>query len=374
MIGSIAPALLEDWLRHRYFQATLDISSSGVDNYSLGDLRRMLGITSRDLDDIVFRDSPSVGGPELVSALAERYAPGREDHVLVTHGASESIFLLMAALLRPGDEIVALRPIYQSLSSIAESLGARCVPWELSADDDFAPQLDGLRAVLRPTTRMVVVNFPHNPTGASLDARGRAELVELLADHPAYLVWDGSMADLSYDEVPLPDPALALARGVSIGTFSKAYGLPGLRVGWCFAPPAVVREMVRVRDYTTLSTSPLTESIAAAVVRQADVVLRPKLVQANENRAILLEWMTKHADLVSCPPPVGGVAAFPRFLTIVDTRPFCEDLLRERSVLTVPGDCFGHPDRVRIGFGGPTTELVAGLAELADLLARWPSG
>lgn len=374
MIGPVRSSLLEDWLRDRYFAARIDISSSGVDNYSLGDLRALLGISTRDLDDIVFRDSPSTGGTELRSAVADRYAPGREDHVVATHGASESIFLLMAALVRPGDEVVVLRPVYPSLHAIAESLGARCVPWDLAADEDFVPGLDRLRDLLGPATRMVVLNFPHNPTGASLSAAQRAELVALLADHPAYLVWDGSMAELAYEPQPHVDPALALERGITIGTLSKSFGLPGLRVGWCVAPPAVVRELVRVRDYTTLSTSPLTEHIAAAVVRQGDVLLAPKVAQARVNRAVLLDWVAKHSDLVTCPPPAGGVAAFPRFPVLGDTRPFCEELLRERSVLTVPGDCFDHPDRVRIGFGGPTDELTAGLAEVADLVARWSAG
>lgn len=374
MIGTVRAAALEDWLRHRYFAARIDISSSGVDNYSLRDIRATVGLSTQDLDDIVFRDSPSTGGAALVSAIADRYAPGREDHVLATHGASESIFLLMAALVRPGDEIVVLRPIYQSLDSIAEAIGARLVPWDLDADDDFVPRLDRLRELLTPATRMVVVNFPHNPTGASMNQQQRAELVELLAGHPAHLVWDGSMSELCYEPVPPADPSLLLERGVTIGTLSKSFGLPGMRVGWCIAPPPLVREMIRIRDYTTLSTSPLTELLAAAVLRHGDAFLAPKLAQATVNRALLTEWVTKHSDLVTCPPPMGGVAAFPRFPTLADTRPFCEELLHDRSVLTVPGDCFGYPDRMRIGFGGPTDEFTAGLAETADLLARWTAG
>jgi capreomycidine synthase len=369
-LGGVAPARLEDWFRQRYFSAQVDISSSGVENYTLGTLRQLLGLSSADLDRIAFRDSPSTGCADLVAAIAQRLAPGRDDQVMVTHGSSEAIFLALSAVVRPGDEVIVAEPAYQSLSSIAEALGARLVPWRLSAADDFAPRVERLRPLLTRATRVVAVNFPHNPTGVTLDTSQYAELTGLLAGHPAYLLWDASMAELTYDRIPLPDPGRELERSISTGTLSKAYGLPGLRVGWCIAPRDVLTSMVRMRDYTSISTSPLSEFIATAVLRQADAVLGPRLAQAAANRRVLLDWAAANPAAVSLPAPQGGVAAFPRMLGTADTWELCAELADRHGVLAVPGSCFGHPDRIRIGFGGPADELAAGLAALTDAARR----
>ncbi|MFD4748849.1 capreomycidine synthase [Streptomyces rubiginosohelvolus] len=364
-LHGIAPALLEDWLRERYFSARYDISSSGLAPCTLGELRDTLGLDSSELDAIPFRDSPSTGSARLREAIAGRYAPGRADQVMATHGASESLFLAISALVRPGDEIITLRPVYQSLSSIAEALGARLRIWELRASDDFVPDLDLLRARLTPRTRAIVVNFPHNPTGATL-TRGQYDvLLDLVEEHGCHLLWDASFAELSHDADPLPEPTDRLARALSFSTLSKSYGLPGLRVGWCIAPPDLIPDMVRLRDYLTISTSPHSEHLGAVVLEQAEKVLAPHRAHVAGNRRLLLEWAQRHRDVIGLPVPRGGVTAFPELTGIPDTTAFCHDLEADDGVLVVPGDCFGHPRRVRVGFGGPTDELAAGL----DLLA-----
>jgi capreomycidine synthase len=371
---AIAPARLEDWFRERYFSARIDISSSGVENYAMRDLRQLLGIGIDHLDAIIFRDSPSCGREELTEAIRARVAPETLGQVMVTHGSSEAIFLAMSAQLGPGDEVIVPSPAYQSLTSTVEATGATPVVWELRESEGFVPDPAMLRALLSPRTRMVVVNFPHNPTGATLDPAAYTALVELLADHPAHLLWDGSLSELCYDRPPLPDPTTFLERCISTGTFSKAYGLPGLRIGWCIASPAVIAKMVRLRDYTTLNSSPLTEYLAMMAMRNASALVGPRLDQATVNRALLIEWARAHADLVDCPVPAGGVTAFPRFTGLASTRPLCEWLADVRGVLVVPGDCFGHPGRVRIGFGGMTGEVRAGLAELSAALSDLRSG
>ncbi|MFJ3880264.1 capreomycidine synthase [Streptomyces sp. NPDC090077] len=369
-LHDIAPALLEDWLRNRYFSARYDISSSGLTPCTLGELRRSLGIDSAELDAIPFRDSPSTGSERLRGAIAARYAPGHADRVMATHGASESLFLAIAALVKPGDEIVTLRPVYQSLSSIAEALGARLRTWELRAEDGFVPDLELLRAVLTPRTRAVVVNFPHNPTGTTLSRTQYDELLRLVDSHGCHLLWDASFAELAHDGDPLPEPTGRLERALSFSTLSKAYGLPGLRVGWCVAPPRLIPEMVRLRDYLTISTSPVAEHLAAVTLEQADKVLAPHRELAFGNRALLLDWAARNSGRIELPTPLGGVTAFPRLVGVPDVTAFCDALEAEDGVLVVPGDCFDHPDRIRVGFGGSASELSAGLDLLAARVRR----
>jgi capreomycidine synthase len=368
-LADIRPAQLEDWLRERYFGARIDVSSSGVENYSLAELRRLLSIPVSELDSMVFRDSPSAGAEVLRTAVAARSGTGRPEDVMVTHGSTEGLWLALASVVRPGDEVVVQWPGYHSLTGIAEALGARLRIWRLRVEDDFAPDVAALARLVGPHTRAVVVNFPHNPTGGMPTPDGYAAILATVERYGCYLFWDGAFRDLVYDRPPLPDPAGRLSRCVSFGTLSKAYGLPGLRVGWCIAPREVRAGMVRLRDYVSISTSPLAEMLATHVLRNADVLLGPRLAQAAANRRLLMAWVAGHSDVLSGPAPAGGVCAFPAWTGVEDGTAICAELYDRHGVLVVPGSCFGHPGRVRIGFGGPSRELADGLRRITETVA-----
>jgi capreomycidine synthase len=366
----LPPALLEDWMRDYYFETQIDIGSSGVEDYSLKEIESLVGISREDLDQVVFHDSRTLGDPELRQAIAQRWAGGRAERVIVTHGATEANFLVMNALLASGDEVVVLDPLYQQLYSVAEAIGCRLVRWALRFEDGFAPDLEEARRLIGPRTRMVVVNFPHNPTGVSVTLAQQRELIALAANVGAYLVWDQAFADLTYEEAPLPDPGLYYERAVTMGTLSKAYGLPGLRVGWCLAAPEVLSRFIRLRDYLTLHLSPLVEMIARRAIEKGDLLLSPRLRQAHANREILTRWMNDHQGQVDWVPTSGGVTAFPRLNEVPDVVTFCRRLATVERVLLVPGSCFGCPQHVRLGFGGPTRSLEEGLRRLSGALAR----
>lgn len=367
VIGDIPPAPLEDWLRERYFTTRVDISSSGAETYTLGQLRELFGISIKALDGIPFRDSPSTGCHPLREVIAQRFGDGKPDSVMVTHGSSEALFLALAAVVRPGDEVVVLSPVYHSLSSIARALGARLRVWRLDPARNFAPDLGELRGLISRRTRAVLVNFPHNPTGATLSRGQYDELLELVAARGCHLVWDGAFTELVYDDDPLPDPHLYLDRAISVGTLSKTYGLPGLRVGWCLAPPDVLASMVKIRDYVSISTSPIAEFLATAVLSKGDKIVADRLRQAGHNRELLRAWAWENRDRIDLPVPAGGVSAFPGVRGIGDVTEICV-ALEDRGVLVVPGFCFDHPDRMRIGFGGDTAELSAGLLAITQAL------
>lgn len=369
-LGSMGEAALEDWLRVRYFDARVDISSSGVEPYDLRAVRRVTGMTVDDLDDLIFRDSPSNGQERLREAVANRFLLGSAHEPFVTSGSTEAILLAMSALVGPGDEVVVTAPSYHALTSHALAIGAALSQWELDLTGG-RPDLDRLRDLVGPRTRAVVVNFPHNPSGITLTACEYGELLSIVGDSDAYLFWDAAFAELSYDEPPLEDPSRFIERCISFGTLSKAYGLPGLRVGWCITPSSLVPRLITLRDHVTLSTSPLVEGIAARVVENADAVLAPRVEQARANREVVRRWLDDHVDLVAGPVPGGGVTFFPKLLGVDDARPVCKVLADRHGVLTVPGDCFDRPDRVRIGYGGPVNEVEEGLAVLVDVLAGW---
>lgn len=364
---SYPPALLEEWMRLYYFAVDADIGSSGVLDYSMAEVRALAGIGVEEMDAIVFHDSQTLGGDGVRRAVARRWARGDTGRVMVTHGSTEAIFLAMNALLRPGDEVVVLAPVYPGLRDVAVGMGCRVREWTLRAEDGWRPDMRELRALVTDRTRMVVANFPHNPTGTSLTRDEQDELLEVVSDAGTWLLWDGAFADLTYDTEPLPDPVLQYARTISLGTLSKAYGLPGLRVGWCLGDPDVLDGMGKVRDYTTLHLSPLVELIAERVVDAADRVLAQKRAIARRNRATVQAWMAEQEGLISWTLPAGGVCGFPR-LEVPEVEAFCHHLAREHRVMLVPGTCFGTPGHARLGFGGPAEALELGLGRLAGAL------
>jgi aspartate/methionine/tyrosine aminotransferase len=217
---------------------------------------------------------------------------------------------------------------------------------------------------------MVVVNFPHNPTGVTLSREEQAELLRQVARVGAYLVWDGAFGELTYGEPPLPDPTLVYERALSMGTMSKAYGLPGLRVGWMMGPPELLEHCAHLRDYTLLHLSPLVELLAQHAIEGADVLVARRLAAAREHRQMVSEWIAAEEGIAGWVPPAGGVCGFPRFHDAIDVDRFCERLAEEHRVLLVPGSCFGQPRHARLGFGCSRAELTQGLAATSRLLAE----
>lgn len=366
---NIAPAFLEEWMREYYFSTEIDIGSSGVQSFSMQELRELLNISQSDIDRIVFDDSWSHGDPGLRDSIAKRWTGGNSEKVLVTHGSSEAIYLTMHALLEPGDEVIALEPSYQQLFAIAEAIGCTVKFWPLRFDQKFVPDIDELRKLMTPRTKMVVANFPHNPTGASVTLQRQNELINTVAKAGVYLIWDGAFSDLTYDAPPLPDPGHKYERSISLGTLSKAYGLPGLRVGWCTGQKEVLDRCVHLRDYITLHLSPLVELIARHVIDQAEVLINIRLPQARTNLGILSEWMDRNSSLAEWVRPNGGVCAFVKLPGVDDVKSFCHLLGRTHKVMLVPGTNFNVPGHVRLGFGGSTAKLKEGLDRLYNLLS-----
>jgi capreomycidine synthase len=367
----ITTSPLEEWLREYYFTSDIDLGCSGVEDFSLAKLRQLVGITQDEMDRVVFRDSESCGAPALRKAIAERWGNGDANHVMATTGSSEAIFLVTQALLRPGDEVIVVDPCYPSLVYIAEALRCRMKYWQLRFEDQFVPDLNVLKKLVGSSTRMVIVNFPHNPTGAALTLEQQAELIEIVSKREAFLVWDAAFAELTYQRPPLPDATLKYERAISIGTLSKAYGLPGLRVGWCLATPDVLKQCMYLRDYTTLYLSPLIELLALRAIEKADLLLGLRLEQAQRNLEILAQWVERHHEFIDWVVPQGGVTAFVRFKQLKNVEAFCHRLAQQHKVLLVPGSCFKHPAHARLGFGGPTAAFQQGLSHMSNLLATF---
>ncbi|GAA2490189.1 capreomycidine synthase [Streptomyces gobitricini] len=369
------PPVLEEWYRRHLGPDIHDISSSGVHPYTFAEIRDLCGIPAEDLDAVVMDDSVSQGGAGIRQAIADRYAGGDADRVLVTHGSSEAIALTLGTLLRAGDRVVVQQGIYHSLGHYPRAAGCELAELPAAAVREGEIDEDVLERLITPGTTAVIVNFPHNPSGVTLSPPGLKALTERTAAAGAALVWDAATAEIAHRWDVLPDPAATPGDTVSYGTFSKTFGLPGLRVGWAIAPPELITAVFPLRDRTTLFLSPLVELIAEQAMRHAEVLVGTRAAEARRNLAYLTEWMAEHQDLVRWTPPEGGVCALPVFRELEEAKAgpaaverFCLELLSRHRTLLVPGTAFGAPHGARLGFGGPEETFRAGLAGLSEFL------
>jgi capreomycidine synthase len=363
------PAELEQWYRD-VLPARLDISSSGVYPFTL---RELLDIGRADIDEflaLAVDDTTSLGSWSIRQTVADIVGGGDPSRVLVANGSSEALFLVLSTVLSPDDEVIVGDPIYHGLVAGARMNGCRVVRWPLLHEGKATVDLQRLRDLFTAKTRAVIANFPHNPTGVTITDSQLRELVEIVSERDAYLVWDAAFAPLVYETAPLPDPSSLYDRVIVFGTLSKAYGAPGLRFGWCIAAPEVVDATIGLRDRTTLFVSTIVEFVAGCVLRSGDEFIRRRLENARGNRAIVGAWIAQESDKISWSLPAGGVCGFPE-LKEIDVARFCRDLVQTEETILVPGSAFGHSQHVRLGFGGERDSLIEGLARVSHAFQQW---
>jgi len=358
-------ALLEDWMRAFYFTTQYDLGSSGVKNFSMKELFDLIELMPKDLDNIIFNDSETFGNYELRQSIAKRWGDSNVSSVLVGNGSNEVIFVLLSSLLSKGDEVIILHPIYHTLGKLAESICGNIKKWVLNPFKNFRPDLNDLRDLISSKTKMVIVNFPHNPTGASITSAQLDELIEIVSTVGSYLVWDAAFEEVVFHGAPLPNPYLSYSKTVYIGTVSKSYGLAGLRLGWCISDPKIIKKCERIKDYTSLYVSPLNEFIGFHVIENLEKLTSDIIPYVKKNYQTLSLWLKEHNDKINGNLPHGGVSAFLKILGQKDTENFCMKLAKEKKTLLVPGKCFGYPEFVRLGFGTLPQNFQEGLANLS---------
>jgi aspartate/methionine/tyrosine aminotransferase len=283
----------------------------------------------------------------------------------VFSGAEEAIFAAANVLLGPGDHAIVVWPSYQSLHEIARAAGADVTLHELRAADGWAIDLDLLRRQLTPRTKLIVVNVPHNPTGALPDVATYRAVVDIAADAGATLLSDEVYRFLEFDPLDrLPAGADVGPHGVSVGVMSKSFALAGLRIGWLATRDVrLLDAAARFKDYTTICASAPAEILSLVALRARDAVLARSRSIVAANLALLDGFFARRPEQFGWVRPRGGSIGFPELRADVPIDRFTEDLVAAEGVLLAPGSIFGHPgNHFRLGFG--RTDLPAALAGL----------
>ena len=325
-----------------------------------------------DVDDLLLAYGDHLGDPDLRRAVADQAGVAPHE-VIVTPGAAAALFLTATSLLEPGDHAVILRTNYATNIETPRMIGADIDFLDLDPADGFTLDLDRLAALLRPTTRMVSLTYPHNPSGTMIDPATLQAVVDLVERAGTRLAFDETYGDMAYGE-RLPAAAALSDRAVSVSSLSKTYGLPGLRIGWLVCRDPVLREtLLAAKEQVFICGATLDEAIAARVLEARGRLLPPIRDRIAAHLEIVATWVGGD-DRFDWVQPSGGVVGFPwlRPDAGVEVERFYAVLNGDLATYVGPGHWFEQDRRhFRLGFGWPTTaELERGLANLSDAATR----
>lgn len=368
---NIATFELERYFAKHEFTARYLLSSSDCEPLSMAALLDLAdGETSQLWKKLKLGYTESPGHPLLRHEIAELYQGIKQENVLVVV-PEEGIFLLMHALLEPGDHVICTYPGYQSLYEVARALGCQVDPWEPHEGRGWRFDVEDLARMMRANTKLVVVNFPHNPSGYIPPREDFLAIVDLVKDRGAYLFSDEMYRFLEIEDgTTLPAAPDLYEKAISLSGLSKTFGLPGLRIGWLAAhDEEMIKQISKLKDYTTICNSAPSEILAIIALQAKDKITGQQINRIRRNVGVLDTFFQEFRDLFKWNRPKGGSICFPRMLAVENTHHFCEQLMAEESILLAPSRAFKFGDHhVRIGFGRENLPLV--LERFAQYLKR----
>jgi len=351
---------LETYFSRWEFAAEHHLTASDAQTLTVGEVLAL----GTEEDRAAFAELPlgyleTWGTDRLREAVAGTYTLCGPGDVLVFAGAEEALFWLLQLLVAPGEHAVVTAPSYQALETVPVAAGVQVSGVLLDEADGWRLDLDAVRAALRPSTRLLAVNFPNNPTGAVPDAATWAALVELCEERGIRLVADEVYRGLELEPARTLTQAADLSpTAVSVNVMSKSYGLPGLRVGWVACRDhALLERLERHKHYTSICNAGPSEFLAALALRHAPAVQARNRAIMEENLPVFDAFFARHRELFDWAPPEGGVVAFPRYRGPDGVETFCRELVETEGVLLLPASVYASQlvevpaDRFRIGVG-----------------------
>jgi aspartate/methionine/tyrosine aminotransferase len=378
-------------------QVDYNLSESGVHPLTLGELVDDEASRSALLAEEL-RYTQSNGTIPLRTAIASLYPGITPDHVQVTNGGSEANYITTWSLIEPGDEVVLMVPNYMQTFGLARAFGAAVKEWPLawrrtdgSGRAKAAPRRDGrsrseaargqggwsidvdaLGSLVTPRTKLIIICNPNNPTGARLETDDLDQIASIAGRHGSWVLSDEIYRGAELDGRETPTMSGRYDRAIVTGGLSKAYGLPGLRIGWIVAPPPLVAKLWSYHDYTTIAPGALSDALAQRALepsRRTQILARTRHI-LNENFPVIAEWLDGQNGLFEYAPPDAGAIVYVEYHHAINSTDLVTRLREQKSVLIVPGDHFGMDRYLRIGFGDKPAYLHEGLTRLRELLAE----
>ena len=367
---NIKPFAVEEWMNEYEVGARYNIAETCVDSVSLDEL---FALTGEDKDaflkDFCARRLTygdiwgSDGLREGVCGLYHTVKPGE---VVLTHGAAGANHHVFCSLISAGERVVSIMPTYQQLYSIPASIGADVAIMHLKQENSYLPDLDELKALVTPETKMICINNPNNPTGALMSRELLEQIVEIARSVDAYILCDEVYRHLTQEDGWCESIADLYEKGISVSSMSKVFSLAGLRMGWIATHDKdALAAFLSHRDYDLISCGVFDDAAASLALRHRDKMIRRNQAIVRENLAILDAWVREHPHFYYTKPQA-GTTALVYYDFDIPSYDFCKRMYHATGAFVTPGDCFEQPHSMRIGYACDQQTLKDGLAALAE--------
>jgi aspartate/methionine/tyrosine aminotransferase len=349
----IRPFRIEEYMGKHEFSARYLLSCSDAESVTIEEI---LSLEPPAHDAFLkhwcgYTESP--GAPWLREVLATIYKTIHSDQLVVVSAAEEAIFLFYHALLTPQDHAIVEAPCYESALTLPKSIGASVSEWRRIPENGWAHDLTALEAMIRPNTRALYINTPHNPTGLLMPPEIFRRVLELAAKHNIYVFSDEVYRELEHDPATrLPAASDLYDRAISLGSVSKSYGLPGLRLAWLAShDKEFLQKLISLKHYTTICASAPSEFLTALAFRHRQKFIDRNLQIVLRNLPLLTAFFARYSNIFEWTAPNAATIGFARFKPQQDVLDWCENLVRDTGVLLLPGTVYDEPRHIRFGYG-----------------------
>jgi aspartate/methionine/tyrosine aminotransferase len=349
----IKPFRIEQYFGKHEFTTKYLLSSSDMQSCTIAELLALEPGSQEKLLRHWCGYTESPGAPELREVISGMYRGIKSKDVLVTAATEEGIFVLYHALLSPADHVIVETPCYESALEVARSTGAQISEWRRCFGNGWAHDVAALEKSIQPNTKIIYINTPHNPTGLLMAAEVFQRVIKLAAARGIIVFCDEVYRELEHDPASrLPAACELYDHAVSLGSMSKTYGLPGLRLGWLASKDAdILERCLEFKHYTSICSSAPSEFLAALALRHREVLIQRNREIALHNLPLLDAFFRQRSSLFEWVKPNASPIGFARYQRNRDVLSFCEEVAREAGVLLLPGSVYDQPGFIRFGFG-----------------------
>jgi len=362
--------LVERFIGAYEHDVELNLAETCVNPFTLGEFLKLVGKENffEELKETQLTYGFVDGFPNLREGIAKLYKNKKPENILTAGGAIGANFLVFYTLVEPGDTVISIFPAYQQLYSVAKSFGANAKLLKLREENNWLPDINELSELIDNKTKLIVLINPHNPTGSLINEKLLKEICTIAEDAGAYVLCDEAYRGLYINpDDYVPSIVDLSSKAIATGSFSKAFSLTGLRLGWIAAGEEIIEECKLRKDYTAISNGLIDEALAALAIKNVDKIYKRNLQIIRTNYKILSQWI-ENEPLISWVPPKAGSIAFPRYNLKMPSETLCIRLIKEKGTLLVPGSCFGMEGYLRISYGCKTETLKEGLLRFKDFL------
>lgn len=369
---NIKPFLVEEWMNKYEAGAKYNIAETCVDSISLRELWESTGVDGNAFWSNFCEKRLTYGDIEGLPAFREGicglYHTLKPENIIPTHGAAGANHHIFYSLINPGDRVISIMPTYQQLYSIPESFQADLAVMNLNSENGYLPDLDEMKKLVTPQTKMICINNPNNPTGALISKELLMQIIEIAKSVDAYVLCDEVYRHLTQEDIWCESIVDLYKKGISVSSMSKVFSLAGLRLGWIAThDQEVIKNCLSHRDYNLISCGMFDEAIASIALQNSETLLKRSRGIVRENLRILDNWVQGEARLHYVKPKA-GTTALVYYDYDMDSYSFCERMYYETGAFVTPGDCFGEPKSMRIGYASELQVLKDGLQAVSEFL------